>query len=162
KARAAGFEHLIGALVRDDRGAGRWRLEMARAARIVVKALGGGMHQRPPAMASISRSSERGCCAGLPLADCVRVSGFAGVDLPVAGAMATGAASAVAISWIFGSAGCGVAAATGVGVSTTISPEPGGTAATGVPGPASAGAVGTGTGTGAGAAAITGSAGSGT
>ncbi len=129
EAGAAGLDDLIGALVGDHRCTGRRRLEMARPAGIVVEALG-GLHQRPSAIASIRRSSERGCWAGFPLADCSRVSGLAGVAF--AGTAGSGAASAVAINWIFGIPEGGVAAPTVAAAPTTISADADGAAATGV------------------------------
>src|ERR1051325_11032396 len=153
--RAAGLDDRIAALVHNDRRTGR-RLEMARPARIVVETLG-GLHQRPSAIASINRSSERGCWAGFPLAGCGRVSGLPGVAF--AGIAGSGAASAVAISWIFGIPEGGVAVPAAAVASTTTSGGTGAAAATGVAaGTAVAGIV---AGSGAGAAALTGS-GSGT
>src|SRR5947209_19956546 len=115
EAGAAGLDDLIGALVGDHRRTGRRRLEMTRPAGIVVEALG-GLHQRPSAIASIRRSSERGCWTGFPLADCGRVSGLAGVAF--AGTAGKGAASSVALTWILGSPEGGVAAPTDAVAST--------------------------------------------
>src|SRR5690242_5997232 len=152
--RAAGLDDLIAALVHNDRRTGR-RLEMARPARIVVETLG-GLHQRPSAIASINRSRERGCWAGFPLADCGRVSGLPGVAFTVIAG--SGAASAVAISWIFGIPEGGVAAPTAAVASTTTSAGTGaaatGAAATGVA--AATAVAGVVAGSGAGAAAMTG------
>src|SRR5690242_17882500 len=154
--RAAGLDDLIAALVHNDRRTGR-RLEMARPARIVVETLG-GLHQRPSAIASINRSRERGCWAGFPLAGCGRVSGLPGVAFT--GTAGSGAASAVAISWIFGIPEGGIAAPAAAVASTTTSGGTGAAAATGAAATGAAAATAV-AGSGAGAAAMTGS-GSGT
>src|SRR5437762_11992964 len=119
EAGAAGLDDLIGALVGDYRCTGRRRLEMARPAGIVVEALG-GLHQRPSAIASIRRASERGCWAGFPFADCSRVSGLAGVAFD--GTAGSGAASAVAVHWTFGIPDGGAAAPTVGAAPTTVTP----------------------------------------
>ncbi len=97
QAGAAGLEYLVGALIGNDRRAGRRRLEMARPTGIVVDALG-GRHQRLSAISEISRSSGRGWRAAPAFANCAFGSGLPDVCFDVAGATTADAASAVAIS----------------------------------------------------------------